>query len=545
MCTGKAAVLLEVLDSVSSHEMPDNSVESPTSSSPEAMDAALALTGFAASASSLPATPQPAANTLTRLPETIEGVWPYIDGKGAFSKGRDGKDLPFLERLFLMLSLPNLSLPSASHPGRRMGEALRWKTAEDLAALGLPTTLAAFEIGDVALLEAAVYPQYASGSFNKTATKWGIISPVAGGVAGGLVASKRLSRDCMILPPPSALAASAMRPLPTHTMLDGLYEYVASVILPLVQTSRSGKQAVASKPASPTNVSPPPSAVATTPLADGPSVAQGPPLSDATVSPIVAAAADAPVETPPPSLAVFAPLQPAKPSAASIAQPTPAAAPVARGAKRGRQGAQWGELRVALWDTVKKQRIASTSYKGGLVSYLQQNPHLEVYNRQDAGARQGASVLAGVKLSTETPLMGGEPRVVVWDSRAQSKLPIEESPTQSALCAFLRANAHTEVYNGQLGPAQMAALSNAPQQIGGAAAPHVPPPLKAARRPKGVASFENAKPLLPLISQQPKAVVNGGAGVAQRESATAAASLECPYESPMTACRKWAVEVIV
>ena len=32
-----------------------------------------------------------------------------------------------------------------------------------LAAAGLPEDLAAFEIGDVNLLEAAIYPQYASG----------------------------------------------------------------------------------------------------------------------------------------------------------------------------------------------------------------------------------------------------------------------------------------------------------------------------------------------------------------------------------------------
>ena len=137
-----------------------------SASAADDMAAALALTGFAFStpASSLPAAADeaaPAAVSLLSIPGATES-WPFAAGKGCFSKAQDGKDMAFLERLFLLLSLPNLSLPG--HPGRRLGEAICWKSPESLATLGLPTTLAAFEIGNVALLEAAIYPQYASGA---------------------------------------------------------------------------------------------------------------------------------------------------------------------------------------------------------------------------------------------------------------------------------------------------------------------------------------------------------------------------------------------
>ena len=140
----------------------DDAVASTTSdsASPDAatqeMEAALALSLFR-----LPATPSaPLASQIDSIPDAADS-WPFTDGKGCFAKGRDGKDLPFLERLYYLLSLPNLSLPG--QPGRTLGEAIRWKSAASLAAAGLPEDLAAFEIGDVNLLEAAIYPQYASG----------------------------------------------------------------------------------------------------------------------------------------------------------------------------------------------------------------------------------------------------------------------------------------------------------------------------------------------------------------------------------------------
>ena len=143
------------------------------------LQAALAL-----SCLRLPATGAPPAHTLAHVPGAT-GTWPFADGKGCFIKGRDGKDLPFLERLYLLLALPGLVLPG--HPGRWLGEAIRWKSAEELAAMGLPTDIAAFEINDIALLEAAIYPQYASGACqlprpNTTGPRAsGVVLVVAGG----------------------------------------------------------------------------------------------------------------------------------------------------------------------------------------------------------------------------------------------------------------------------------------------------------------------------------------------------------------------------
>ena len=109
----------------------------------------------------LPAPAAPPARKLAQLPGATAS-WPFVEGKGCFIKSREGRDLPFLERLYLLLSLPNLILPGQG--GRRLGEAIRWKSAAALAAFGLPEGTPAFEIGDVALLEAAIYPQYASGA---------------------------------------------------------------------------------------------------------------------------------------------------------------------------------------------------------------------------------------------------------------------------------------------------------------------------------------------------------------------------------------------
>jgi len=122
----------------------------------EDLEAALALTGLR-----LPAVEPPPARKLAQLPGATSS-WPFAEGKGCFIKNRDGKDVSFLERLYHLLSLPNLVLPG--HPGRRLGEAIRWKSPSSLRAAGLPEDFAAFEIGDVALLEAAIYPQYASGA---------------------------------------------------------------------------------------------------------------------------------------------------------------------------------------------------------------------------------------------------------------------------------------------------------------------------------------------------------------------------------------------
>jgi len=111
-------------------------------------------------------------------------------------------------------------------------------------------------------------------------------------------------------------------------------------------------------------------------------------------------------------------------------------------------GLQWGQLHVALWDKSKKQRVPAKAYSGDLHSYLALNPHLEVYNQQDAAARTGAQPLAGQKLAHERD-PSGEARIVLWDGREHRKLPTADCPTPAGLCAFLRAHPHVEIFSGQ------------------------------------------------------------------------------------------------
>ena len=98
---------------------------------------------------------------LSQLPGEL-GAWPLTEGRGLFFRSREGRDLSFLERLYCLLSVPCLRLPTC--PERTVGEAIRWKSAEGLAAMGLPPTIAAIEIADASLFEHHVYPQYASGA---------------------------------------------------------------------------------------------------------------------------------------------------------------------------------------------------------------------------------------------------------------------------------------------------------------------------------------------------------------------------------------------
>ena len=84
---------------------------------------------------------------------------------------------------------------------------------------------------------------------------------------------------------------------------------------------------------------------------------------------------------------------------------------------------QWGSLQVALWDKMKRRRISANDYQGDLDAYLRANPHVEVYNRQDAQAsRAGNQVVAGTKLAFKQA--GKELKVVLWDTRAMAKLPV-------------------------------------------------------------------------------------------------------------------------
>ena len=129
-----------------------------------------------------------------------------------------------------------------------------------------------------------------------------------------------------------------------------------------------------------------------------------------------------------------------------------AVAPAGKGTKRA-AGAPpppvWGTLQVALWDKVKRRRISANNYKGDIDAYLRAHPHLEVYNRQDATSKHaGNQIVAGTKLALVEGGRG-EPKVVLWDTSAQSKLPPAQCPTQSGLCAFLRTHPHVEIYCGQ------------------------------------------------------------------------------------------------
>lgn len=169
------------------------------------------------------------AATVQDLPDGDEG-WPFIPGKGWFAKTRRGNEIRFLERLFLMLSFGHLPLRKfparrlsdtircmprrapgqarlASHPSREglialpRGLTRRWLSPEAALRAGVPRGIFAFEIVTVELFESEVYPQYASGSFNKTAGKWCLVSPAAAGSAeDGLQPSRKLCRQCMYLP---------------------------------------------------------------------------------------------------------------------------------------------------------------------------------------------------------------------------------------------------------------------------------------------------------------------------------------------------------
>ena len=152
------------MDVVEAHSTP---IAATVAMGRDAMDAALALTDLFTSPAAMdratPAeAPEPRACELVAVPDQTPS-WPFCEGKGCFGKAHDGKDLPFLERLFLVLSFPSLALPGQH--GKTVGDAIRWKAkaTRSTMSFALPADAAAFEIADVALLEASVYPQYASG----------------------------------------------------------------------------------------------------------------------------------------------------------------------------------------------------------------------------------------------------------------------------------------------------------------------------------------------------------------------------------------------
>jgi len=60
---------------------------------------------------------------LTQLPDTSD-LWPLTPGKGWFAKNRQGSEIHFLERIFLMLSFGNLRLRKT--PSRTMSDTIRY-----------------------------------------------------------------------------------------------------------------------------------------------------------------------------------------------------------------------------------------------------------------------------------------------------------------------------------------------------------------------------------------------------------------------------------
>jgi hypothetical protein len=193
---------------------------------------------------------------LKHLPEeTLD--WPFKDGKGYFGKDRRGKKVPFLERLFLILAFPNLELPG--QPSRTLGEAIRWKQDDQLAPFGLPTGTAAFEILDVDLFEAYVYPQYKTGSFNKTLREYGLYSTTSAKQAARDrdrllgAQTKKLSRECICIPH----WHSKLRQLQANATAEDVYRHAAEVARkrassrPVNYTSARGSRPRPQKPGAP------------------------------------------------------------------------------------------------------------------------------------------------------------------------------------------------------------------------------------------------------------------------------------------------------
>jgi hypothetical protein len=221
------------------HQMEEGSDTASNIEAGDEMDAVMALAGFGQQAK---AEPDPRATRhdlmdgcracdVSRF-EDRTAHWPYSPEKGWFTKAYSGQDVPFLERLFLILSFGNSEL--ITQKGRRLQHAIRWKEPRAAEAWGAPPGVPCFEIVDVALFEAEVYPQYASGSFNKTASKWGIVSPSP---------TKKLDRECMYLAE-SAGGAGVLKPMPVDATVADVYEHAATAVRPIHrQQSRRAKPA--------------------------------------------------------------------------------------------------------------------------------------------------------------------------------------------------------------------------------------------------------------------------------------------------------------
>ncbi|KAL1500063.1 hypothetical protein AB1Y20_012739 [Prymnesium parvum] len=421
---------------------PDNTADNPT----DEMDAALALSGM------LHRAEQTRAKDLVRF-RTTNQFFPCVAGKGWFVKRMDGGDIPFLERLFLILSYPNAAL--IGEPGRRLGDAIRWKDPEAARQCGAPEGAPCIEIVNVPLFEAEVYPQYASGSFNKTAIKWGLVSP-----SGPDGAAKKLLRECMYMAPTKVGGKEVypLRPLSDDTLADDVEKHIARHLRPLAHAHRvpssAGRHIGGNAEDAPQVTAP--SVPDDEQMARIMSVVKETTdyeLSEAQLRAILALKGQAKVASRPaePRLsggmqqwqqaALTASLASAILGAAATAAPPPA--------KRQAVAASWDELRVTLWDTKAKKRVSGTSYKGDLSSFLAANPHMEVYNRQDEAPKPGQQLLAGQKMHKIESGKRQDPKVVMWHTTEQRKLSAAESPTQTELYRFLRAHPEIAVYDNQ------------------------------------------------------------------------------------------------
>ena len=162
--------------------------------------------------------------------------YPYCDNKGWFAFNESGKGIFLLERLFLMLSMPQQSL--AKHPGKRMRDAIRWMDRATADAHGVPAGSVGFELVDPMLFSDEVYPQWRSGSFRKTAKHWGLTSPKP-----KQHSVRKLTPKCMYLPvhdehdQAAVDLEGAFKPLPPNGGLHGLHDYIKGRIRCLPQQS--------------------------------------------------------------------------------------------------------------------------------------------------------------------------------------------------------------------------------------------------------------------------------------------------------------------
>jgi hypothetical protein len=195
---------------------------------------------------------QPRGPALTVPPSSFtigECGYPYCENKGWFAFNESGKGIFLLERLFLMLSMPQQ--PLAKHPGKRMRDAIRWMDRATADAHGVPAGSVGFELVDPTLFSDEVYPQWRSGSFRKTAKHWGLTSPKP-----KQHSVRKLTPKCMYLPvheehdQAAVDLEGAFKPLPPNGGQQGLADYVKNRIRPLEESIKAKASANAARSSS-------------------------------------------------------------------------------------------------------------------------------------------------------------------------------------------------------------------------------------------------------------------------------------------------------